>query len=359
MKNLNKHLSLLIFFVLVSCSEVAPKLPNPSITALAYVKNLNNQDFSSAYDLLSKVDKSVLTKNDYLEFKKPEVMLEVGKAIALQSEYKIKETSAIDTSANVIIEISSPDYTFLFQKMLSSVFTNAFNTKSGDEYLEDLSEDIEKILEAGDVPIQITDQQVQLILEDNEWRVLEGLKVAYQESMNRQKVNELLSDAASLEKKKKYKESIDAYKEVLSIDNSNSKAISSIEEIEDKLAEQKMKRDYFDKVEIFDFEATRIDTYLDKNIPAVRFAIRNRGDRSLDKVEVTVYFYDRNKNAIFEKTYYPVLVSSYGLNNNSPLKPNYIKRQKENNYYTIDELGSEWAGKADAIVSDIEFSEEM
>ena len=64
-----------------------------------------------------------------------------------------------------------------------------------------------------------------------------------------------------------------------------------------------MKRDYFDKVEIFDFEATRIDTYLDKNIPAVRFAIRNRGDRSLDKVEVTVYFYDRNNNAIFEKTY--------------------------------------------------------
>ena len=191
MKNLNKHLSLLIFFVLVSCSEVAPKLPDPSITALAYVKNLNNQDFSSAYDLLSKEDKSVLTKNDYLEFKRPEVMLEVGKAIALQSEYKIKETSAIDTSANVIIEISSPDYTFLFQKILSSAFSSAFDTKNENDYLEDMSEDIEKILEAGDVPMQITDQQVQLILEDNEWRVLEGLKVAYQESVNRQKVNEL------------------------------------------------------------------------------------------------------------------------------------------------------------------------
>ena len=40
-----------------------------------------------------------------------------------------------------------------------------------------------------------------------------------------------------------------------------------------------------------------------------------------------------------------------------PLKPNYIWRGEANNYYTIEQLGPEWSGRAKAIISDIEFSE--
>ncbi len=349
MKNL---FVLILALFIVSCSSgEASKLSDANLVALSYVKNSKNLDFNLAYELLSEEDKNFLSKEDYKKFKEPEVMMEIAKAVALQSEYKIKETSIEEKSANVIVEISSPDYSFLFQNIVASAFRSAFDTsKENDNQLEDFSKDVSKLIEDGDVPKQIIDQSIQLVLENNEWKVSEGLKVAY-------KIDELLGIASSLDKKKKYSEAINTYKEILNIDDSNADAISSIKKVEGKLAEQKIKQDYINKIEIFDFIATRIDTYLSKDVPAVRFAIRNNGNRSLDKVEVTVYFYDANDNAIFEKKYLPVLASSY-VSNDGPLKPNYIKRQKENNYYTIDELGPEWLGKADAIVSDLRFSEE-
>jgi tetratricopeptide (TPR) repeat protein len=355
-----KNLLLILALFIVSCSSgEASKLSDANLVALSYVKNSKNLDFNLAYELLSEEDKNVLSKEDYTKFKEPEVMMEIAKAVALQSEYKIKETSIEEKSANVIVEISSPDYSFLFQSIVASAFRSAFDTsKETDNQLEDFSKDVSKLIEDGDVPKQIIDQSIQLVLENNEWKVSEGLKVAYQKSINTKKVDELLSIASSLDKKKKYSEAINTYKEILSIDDSNTDAISSMKKVEGKLAEQKIKQDYINKIEIFDFIATRINTYSSKNVPAVRFAIRNNGNRSLDEVEVTVYFYDGNDNAIFEEKYYPILVSSYSLNNTGSLKPNYIKRQKENNYYTIDELGPEWLGKADAIVSDLRFSEE-
>ena len=51
-----------------------------------------------------------------------------------------------------------------------------------------------------------------------------------------------------------------------------------------------------DKVEITEFLAQRIDTYLKKDIPAVRISLKNKGDRSLDKVKVVVYFKDKDGN---------------------------------------------------------------
>ena len=353
-----KNLLLILALFVVGCSEEASKFSDANLTALAYVKNSKNLDFNLAYEFLSQKDKNVLSKEDYEEFKNPEVMIEIAKAIALQSEYKIKETSIEEKSANVIVEISSPDYSFLFQSIVASAFRSAFDTsKENDGQLEDFSKDVSKLIEDGDVPKKIIDQSVQLVLENDEWKVSEGLKVAYQKRINKKKIDELLSIASSLDKKKKYSEAINTYKEILNIDDSNADAISSMKKVEDKLTEQKIKQDYLNKIEIFDFKATWINTYSSKNVPAVRFAIRNNGDRSLDKVEVTVYFYDVNDNAIFEKKYLPVLAGSY-LSNDGPLKPNYIKRQKEDNYYTIDELGPEWLGKADAIVSDLRFSEE-
>tara|TARA_X000000950_G_scaffold18984_1_gene20551 strand:- start:406 stop:1503 length:1098 start_codon:yes stop_codon:yes gene_type:complete len=354
-----KKLFFITALLVMGCSQESTKLSDANLTALAYVKSSKNLDFNSTYGLLSQEDKNILSKEDYQEFKKPKVMIEIAKAIALKSEYKIKESSIAEKSATVIIEISSPDYSSLFQSIVASAFRSTFDTsKENDEQLKDFSKDISKLIDDSDVPKQIINQSVQLVLENNEWKVSEGLKVAYQKRINKEKINELLKIASSLYKEKKYSESINTYKKILNIDDSNEKALSSMKKIEDKLAEEKIKQDYLNKIEIFEFIAKRIDTYSRNNIPAVRFAIRNNGDRSLDRVEVTVYFYDANDNAIFEKTYLPVLVTSYGLYGDSPLKPNYIKRKKENEYYTIDELGPEWLGKADAIVSDFKFSEE-
>ena len=136
-----------------------------------------------------------------------------------------------------------------------------------------------------------------------------------------------------------------------------SKDPEELQKAEAALPEENVKQDYIAKVKLYDFEATRINTYTNKNVPAVRFSIKNEGERTLNKVEVTVYFKDANGSVIFEEDYYPVLVSEYSLSDNKPLKPNYIKRQAEGTYYTIEQLGPEWkTGAAEAVVTDIEFA---
>ena len=91
MKNL---LVLILALFIVSCSSgEASKLSDANLVALSYVKNSKNLDFNLAYELLSEEDKNFLSKEDYKKFKEPEVMMEIAKAVALQSEYKIKETS--------------------------------------------------------------------------------------------------------------------------------------------------------------------------------------------------------------------------------------------------------------------------
>ena len=82
--------------------------------------------------------------------------------------------------------------------------------------------------------------------------------------------------------------------------------------------------------------------------------IKNHGDKTLTKVEITVYALDSNGMAVFEKTFNPVLVSSYSFNNEGPLKPNYSRSFG----YRMDGAPSEWAKKVDIKITDIEFEEE-
>ena len=117
------------------------------------------------------------------------------------------------------------------------------------------------------------------------------------------------------------------------------------------------KKNYISKIKLYEFEVRRIDTFSEKNAVGLRFAIRNKGDRTVKRVEVTVYFHDKQGKPILEKKFFPV--SSSSIYGSEPLKPNYVKRMEEGKYYTIKELGPEWKeGAARAEVSDIEFSSE-
>lgn len=142
-----------------------------------------------------------------------------------------------------------------------------------------------------------------------------------------------------------YKDGVDAAKKGMAETN---EAMKSFNE----------KMSYLDNVKITEFVAQRIDTYLKKDTPAVRISLKNVGDRSLDKVKVVVYFHDKDGNTIFEKEYYPVLVSKYNYgSDNKPLKAGYIKEMEKDKFYTLDSALSEWdEGKATAKIIDIEFS---
>ena len=111
-----------------------------------------------------------------------------------------------------------------------------------------------------------------------------------------------------------------------------------------------------DNVEVYDLSARYMDSMLDGRVPGVDFKIKNKGQRSLDEVQVTVIFYDKDGNAIAEDEFYPVLVS--GFDNDPPLRPGYIWQQERGRFYSAKSVPTEWeAGKATAKVTAIEFSD--
>ena len=63
------------------------------------------------------------------------------------------------------------------------------------------------------------------------------------------------------------------------------------------------------------------------NEPGVWGELKNNGDKTLDKVEITIYFLDKEGNPISEKTYSPINASGqdFGMSDTSALKPKYSR----------------------------------
>ncbi len=121
---------------------------------------------------------------------------------------------------------------------------------------------------------------------------------------------------------------------------------------------QKEKADYIrNYLELYGFQARYHDSAFDERIPGVDFKLRNRGSRTLNEVDVRVYFKDRAGKVIAEENYYPVLVTRFG-SDNDPLKPGYIWQMQRGRFYAAKKVPSEWLeGSASPEITDIEFAD--
>jgi hypothetical protein len=113
--------------------------------------------------------------------------------------------------------------------------------------------------------------------------------------------------------------------------------------------------EYIDKVKLYDFQAR----YIKANwVPGITFKLKNEGNKTLKRVEVTVYFRDASGNIITEETFNPVLVSSLGLNDNKPLRPGYIWEIERGKVLTAPAVPTEWVeGRAEAKITSVEIAD--
>ena len=113
-------------------------------------------------------------------------------------------------------------------------------------------------------------------------------------------------------------------------------------------------KEYLPKVELKDFKVSEGKKYsFDELEPCIFGTIVNNGERILKKVEITVYFLDKNGTVIGEEDFHPVLVSNYSFGgDNKPLKPNYVK---DFGYSVKKYAPSAWAGKVNGEIANIEF----
>ena len=83
--------------------------------------------------------------------------------------------------------------------------------------------------------------------------------------------------------------------------------------------------------------------------------IKNTGNRTLQKVEVIIYCLGDSGERIYEKGYYPILVSdsSISMDPDKPLKPNYSKKFG----CKLDDAPEKWSGRVEVVIKDLEFSQ--
>jgi predicted small lipoprotein YifL len=68
--------------------------------------------------------------------------------------------------------------------------------------------------------------------------------------------------------------------------------------------------------------------------------LKNKGDKNLSKVEVTVYFQDADGNNIFDQAF-DVIGNRYDTYSQAELKANYSFKMEDDYFYTIDNLSDE------------------
>ena len=108
-----------------------------------------------------------------------------------------------------------------------------------------------------------------------------------------------------------------------------------------------------ESLELCDVTAKYMDSLLDGRVPGVLFKLRNKGDRSLDEVEVSVFFKGANGNIIAEEKFHPVLVTEYSYSGSKSLKPGDAWQI----FHWAKSIPTEWIeGAVDASITDIRFS---
>lgn len=116
---------------------------------------------------------------------------------------------------------------------------------------------------------------------------------------------------------------------------------------------------YIEKIKLYDLEAKYMESLLDGKVPGVTFKLKNEGDKTLSRVEVTVYFLDKDDNSIYEESFYPVNTEGM-FSDSKPLKPNYVWRMERGKFYSAKSAPDEWkSGNTKAEVTSVKFSKDQ
>lgn len=317
---------------------------SPKDVLSKYLDDSLHGRMAEAYEYISQKDKAVITLDEYVEKQAMDKNV-FAESLTGKISYKIDEITLNGNKADAKVSITMPDFGVMFSDVMGAAFMSAF----GGAESEDIAKVMAEKYKDKEVPMTTTSQSYDLIQGAEGWKVFLNLE-------KQEKVSTLLVEAKQLRKGKKLKGALEKYEEVLELDSEEVTAKSGKSELTKEISDFEGKQAYIDKVKLYDFIAKYFSSYLDDKIPGVTFKIKNDGDKTLTKVEVTVYFKDSSNNIIAEEDYHPVLVSTYSFGDNKPLKPHYIWQMESGKFYKAKSVPSEWQeGNAVAKITDIEF----
>lgn len=346
--------SMILFTTLAifSCDKLTG--PNPKEILNKYLDATLKGRYEESYSYVSAEDKLVKDLQSYLNEngKKNNPLIE---AIANKVSYKILNLEKSDKTATANVEMTMPDFGSIFSDVMGTAFKTAFG--GGDE--NEMEKAIAKKFESGEVPLTTKKETFRLIKEKDGWKVFLDWKTEKVKKEKQARIQILLAEAEDLKKSKKLHGAVQKYEEILELDSEMVDAKEGLEETQKEIKSFEEKQAYIENVMLYDLKAKYHKTYLDERVPGVEFKIKNKGNRTLNEVEVTVYFKDAKGTIIAEEDYHPVLVTKYSFSgNNKPLKPNYVWQMEINHFYKAESVPTEWKeGAVSAKITNIEFAE--
>lgn len=301
----------------------------------------------------------------FLGCSQPQSTAEIDKDIATINESIKKDTEDYNKFGGLVksliairLNVNKNTKAMLEQKKMGlNRFININYTVEGKPYK--FTEDVSVLLK--NLENQITQEERTLNIYENELQRSGGLVQA----INAMKVATQKNTIVMLNQKMLFvKYSIPLY-EISSVGKNTKDKIEVTKESAPKQTEPDIKKEMETAVEkeyinnyleLYDFKASMTQSILDGKIPGVVFKLKNKGDKTLDEVVVTVYFKDGENKTIAEETYYPINTQSTFDKNHGPLKPGYIWQMEPRKFYQAKSVPSEWKpGNAEAKITSIHF----
>jgi hypothetical protein len=321
----------------------------PEEVLSAYFDAQKSGNFAAAYDLLSTADRAFRSKDEYRAGE--EKGFAIAGALGQSTVFKVKSVKLDDLKAVITVENIHPD----MMAIIGPVFAMAL-TGGNDNAKEKAQRAVGDKLASGDFPTATTLVTETVIKEADGWRVYKGLEV-------KSRAMRLLEEGERLARAKEYEAAENKFEQVAEIPGDAVK--TEREQGRDKLAEIGLKAEkeqrklaYLKRLKLYDLETGLYDTYLDKRVPGVKFKLKNEGDLTLSRVEVTIFFKDAMGTTIYEESFVPISLTSFTLGKRGPLRPGYIWELKRGTFYTAKSIPTEWkSGAAEARITDLDFVE--
>lgn len=347
-------LAFIFLFTLSACDKILGN--TPEMVTQAYFNAMNSNNYKEAWNYISDADKKIRTFDEFNQ--KPDAGSNaLFNSFTKLMTFKVVGTEISGDNATATVQVHSPDAAAIMAAALKQAFASGTNNNKGpgtssDDFLKQMIAD-------GNVPMTTEERKIQLVKEGSSWKIFFDWKGMKEAAEKQNKIDQLMAAAKSDKDAKKLEAAKAKYQQVLELNSDMVEAKSALDKTQNEINAFAAKNAYIENVELYDFKAAYHDTYLDERIPGVDFKIKNKGDRDLKKIEVTVYFKDKDGNTISEETYYPVLVTelSFG-SDNKPLKAGYIWQQERGKFYKAANVPDEWkVGSASAKITDIEFDQ--
>lgn len=342
--------AILTALLINGCDKVSELTqPSPEEVLRSYLDASLKGRTEEAYSHVSSEDKAVKSLEEY-KAETDNKDNPFSTVLTSSVSFKIQNVTKTGSAANADVEITLPDMGVMLKDIMGAAFASAFSGKDNAE----LEQTIAKKYENGEVPTTTKNEEYHLLKENEGWKVFLDWKAQKAAKEKEQKIAALLADAKELRKSKKLQGAVKKYEEVLTLNSEMVEAKDSLKKTNQEIISYEEKQAYIKNVILKDFKVSEGKKYgFGDPVPGVFGTIVNKGDKSLKRVEITVYFLDKNGTVIGEKDFNPVLVSEYSFgDDNKPLKPNYVK---DFGYSVEDSAPSSWSKKAKARITDIEF----